>query len=70
LWGSRPSSWLLLSSVIDILIIATLATRGILMAPLSAMVIGATLAASVVFMFALDVLKLSLFKRLDMAEEE
>jgi H+-transporting ATPase len=34
LWSLRPSFWLMLSSVIDLSIIATLATRGILMTSL------------------------------------
>jgi H+-transporting ATPase len=69
-WGSRPSVWLLASSVIDVAIIATLAICGIFMASLSPQVVAATLAASVVFALALDVVKFSLFKRLNMAEEE
>jgi H+-transporting ATPase len=34
LWGLRPTIWLVLSSVADLLIISTLALRGIAMAPL------------------------------------
>jgi H+-transporting ATPase len=66
LWSSRPSFWLVLSSVIDISIIATLATRGILMTPLSPSVVASTIAAAAVFAFVLDQVKHSAFRRLKM----
>jgi hypothetical protein len=40
LWGLRPSIWLVLSSVADVLIISTLATLGIAMAPLPIAIIA------------------------------
>ena len=44
LWSSRPSLWVVVSTVCDILIISTLVTRGIAMSPLSIFVVGGTLA--------------------------
>src|ERR1022692_1539719 len=35
LWSSRPGTWLILSSILDITLFSTFATQGILMAPLS-----------------------------------
>src|ERR1035441_2861636 len=50
LWGLRPSIWLVLSSAADVLIISTLATFGIAMAPLPLAVIATEVGA--VFLFA------------------
>ncbi|MDR3529165.1 MAG: HAD-IC family P-type ATPase [Rhodopila sp.] len=69
LWSSRPSIWMMASSVIDVCIIGTLATRGILMTALPLSVVIGVLSAAVVFAFALDVVKAAVFKRLKMAEE-
>ncbi|HTT01863.1 MAG TPA: HAD-IC family P-type ATPase [Steroidobacteraceae bacterium] len=57
LWSSRPSIWVMLSSIVDILIITLLAGFGILMHALSWDVIGAVLGASMVFAVLLDSIK-------------
>jgi H+-transporting ATPase len=49
LWGLRPSVWLVSSSVVDVLIISTLATLGIAMSPLPIWVVGGEFAAAIVF---------------------
>lgn len=67
LWGRRPSFWLLASSAADILIAATLALRGIAMAPLSPMVVGGALAAATAFSIVLAGVKLPVFARLEIA---
>jgi H+-transporting ATPase len=64
LWGPRPSIWLVLSSVADVLIISTLATFGIAMAPLPIAVVAAELGAAVAFGAILDVVKIPVFARL------
>jgi H+-transporting ATPase len=64
LWGLRPSAWLVFSSVADILIISTLATFGIAMAPLPATVIAYEFAAAIAFGVILDVVKIPVFARL------
>src|ERR1017187_9935392 len=46
LWSSRPSLWVVVSTVCDILIISTLVTRGIAMTPLPILVVGGTLVAA------------------------
>ena len=66
-WRSRPSAWLALSSVVDIGIAATLAIRGIAMAPLAAPVVAGTLAAAAAFGLLLDPAKVALFARLGIA---
>jgi H+-transporting ATPase len=64
LWSSRPSIWLLLSSVADLLIASTLAVAGIAMAPLPLWVVACTLAAAAVFAILLDLVKVPVFRRL------
>ena len=64
LWNSRPSLWVIMSSVCDLLIIVTLATRGIAMTALPILVVASTLAAAVAFGFVLDLVKAPVFNRL------
>jgi H+-transporting ATPase len=63
----RPSLWLVGSSVVDVLIAATLATRGIAMAPLPIFVVGGILVAAAVFAFILDFAKVPVFRGLRIA---
>ncbi|MGA2964396.1 MAG: HAD-IC family P-type ATPase [Candidatus Korobacteraceae bacterium] len=64
LWGLRPSLWLVLSSVADVLIISTLAILGFAMAPLPVAVIACEFGAAIVFGAMLDVVKVPVFARL------
>jgi H+-transporting ATPase len=64
LWSSRPSYWLVASSIADILIASTLAIGGFAATPLPAWMIAATLAAAVVFAVLLDLVKVPVFRRL------
>ncbi|SAL87550.1 hypothetical protein AWB67_07432 [Caballeronia terrestris] len=66
LWSSYPGRWPVLSSVVDVALIATLATRGILMSPLPLLWVGAVSGAAVVFAFVLDLDKVAVFGRLMM----
>jgi H+-transporting ATPase len=66
LW-SRPSTWLILSSVGDLLIIGTLAVGGIAMAPLPIYVVAGVLAGAILYGLVADVMKLWLFARLRIA---
>ena len=66
LW-SRPSPWLNLSSLANILIISTLAVAGILMSPVPMLAVAGTLAAAVGFGLVLNVVKIPIFKRLRIA---
>jgi H+-transporting ATPase len=67
LWSSRPSSWLLVSSIADILIASTLAICGVFMTSLPISVVAGTLAAAVVFAFVVDAAKGPVFGRLGIA---
>ena len=64
IWSSRPSTWLMVGSAIDLLIISTLATRGILMRPLPVVVVVVLLAVTLVFSLLLDLAKAPVFRRL------
>jgi H+-transporting ATPase len=64
MWSTAPSRWLVLSSVVDVLIASTMANRGLAMAPLPLVVIGATLAAAGAFAFLVDFVKVPVFRRL------
>jgi H+-transporting ATPase len=67
LWSSRPGSWLIVSSILDITLFSTLATRGILMAPLPAAILAGVFSAAVVLAICLDAVKVVLFRRLAIA---
>jgi H+-transporting ATPase len=67
LWSSRPSSWLIVSSVIDLLIASTLAIGGIAMEPLPISVVFGTLALAVTFAVSLDFVKIPILRHLNIA---
>jgi H+-transporting ATPase len=64
IWSSRPSAWVIVSSVADLLIASSLAIAGIAMTALPASVVIGTLVAAIVFAVALDTVKVPLFRRL------
>ena len=66
LWSSRPSGWILVSSVADVLIITVLATQGLLMAAVPAWLVGLVLAASAVLALILDAVKTVISQSLQM----
>jgi H+-transporting ATPase len=63
-WGPRPSIWLIASSIGDILIISILALAGVLMKALPMSFVAFTLMAAVVFALVLNLVKMPLFRRL------
>ena len=67
LWGLRPTIWLVASSVADILIISTLAIRGIAMAPLPVSVLVCEFGAAIAFGLILDGVKIPVFARLSIS---
>jgi H+-transporting ATPase len=67
LWSSRPGRWLVVSSVVDLTIISTLAIGGVLMTAVPFEVVAALLAAAVVLAIVLDTLKQTLFRHLMIA---
>jgi H+-transporting ATPase len=67
LWNSRPGSWLIASSILDITLFSTLATQGVLMAPLPATIVACVFGAAIVLAFCLDTVKVTLFRYLAIA---
>ena len=64
IWSSRPSRWLMASSVADLLIASTLATWGIAMTAVPVLIVGETLVAASVFAFLVDFAKVPVLHRL------
>jgi H+-transporting ATPase len=64
LWSSRPSRWVAISSMADVLIASTLSLAGILMTPLPIPVVLGTLAAAAAFAVIFDFVKVPAFRRL------
>jgi H+-transporting ATPase len=67
MWSSRPSGWLVLSSLADTAIISGLAFFGLLMSPLPPWLIGMVAGATFAFAFLLDAVKALAFAGLDLA---
>ena len=61
----HPSRWLVLSSVADLVIALALAGCGWLMSPLPFSVLGGVFAGAFAFAFALDLVKVPVFRRLN-----
>jgi H+-transporting ATPase len=64
LWSSRPSYWVIVSSVADLMIASTLAIGGIAMTALPALIVAGTLAAAALFAVIIDLVKVPAFRRL------
>ena len=62
-WRSRPSKWLLMAAGTDLVTVSALAAAGLLMTPVDVRLIPALLAATIVFMLALDGVKVMLFRQ-------
>jgi H+-transporting ATPase len=65
LWSSRPSGWVVVSSVADVLIASTLSVAGIAMKPLPILTVLGTLAAAIAFAVIWDFAKVPAFRRLN-----
>jgi H+-transporting ATPase len=67
LWSSRPSLLVIVSSVLDISIVGTLALGGVLMAPLAPSIFAGIFAAAFVLALIMDQVKVWLFVQFKMA---
>ncbi len=68
LWDSRPGRWVIVASVADIVIISAFALGGLVLHALSLAILGGIAAAAVLFAFLLDLIKVPLFWRLQIAQ--
>ena len=66
-WSLHPSRWLLVSSIGDLLVSVILALFGILMTPLSWIIVGGVFVAAASFGFVLNFMKVPLFSRLEIS---
>jgi H+-transporting ATPase len=66
-WGLRPTLWLVISSIADLLIITTLATRGIAMASVPMSFVACEFGAAVALFLILDTVKIYAFPRLGLS---
>ena len=57
MWGSRPSGWVFVSSVVDVALVSALALSGTLMAPLAWPLMLVVAAATIAFALILDQVK-------------
>jgi len=67
LGASRPSRWLIGSSLLDLAIASTLALLGIAMTPLAFTTVGEIFVAALVFAFVVDFIKVPVFHRVGIA---
>jgi H+-transporting ATPase len=64
LWRSRPAPVMLLASLCDLVLVASLAAGGVLMSPLPIKVIAFLFVTTLVFTLAMDSIKLAVFARI------
>jgi H+-transporting ATPase len=67
IWGARPSLWLVVSSVADLVIASTLAIGGVAMTPLPVLMVAGVLAAAALFALVMGLVKVPVFARLRVA---
>jgi len=63
-WHSVPSRWMNPSSIVDGSVVCLLSVRGILMAPLTDSAVAPVIAACVLYLIALDFLKVPILRPL------
>jgi len=61
-WRSRPSTLLMASSIADLAVVALMATRGVLMTPVSPLLLAELLCAVAIYLIILDQLKVLIFR--------
>lgn len=67
IWSSRPGGLVILSTIVDGVIVCTLALGGIMMAPLAPSVVAGVAAAAIILALVMDQIKVWLFGRLGLA---
>ncbi|OIQ66170.1 hypothetical protein GALL_522650 [mine drainage metagenome] len=67
IWSSRPSLPVILSSIVDVSIVGTLALGGIMTAPLTPTVFAGIVGAAAILALVMDQIKVWLFVRFNMS---
>ncbi len=62
-WQSRPSSFLIVATLIDIIVVSMMASQGILMTAISPLLIAGLLAVATAYLTLVDFLKILIFRR-------
>jgi len=66
LWHSGPSKWLLVSSLSNIAVVSLVASAGSLMAPVKPEWVAILLGLVLVYLFAVDFLKIRIFRHFEL----
>ncbi len=61
-WQSRPSTWLVGSSIADLAVVVLMATTGVLMTPVSSLMIAELVAVVAIYLLILDQFKVLIFR--------
>lgn len=61
-WRSRPGRWLMTGSILDVIVVSILSTRGILMAAIDPRLVAGLLVLVAVFLAIVDFLKIRIFE--------
>ena len=62
-WRSRPSAWLVGSSIADLAVVGFMATKGVLMAPIAPLLLIGVLGVVGLYLFVVDQFKVAIFRR-------
>jgi H+-transporting ATPase len=65
-WTSLPSKWMLIGTGVDVVLVAVLATQGILMSAIPALLVVAVFGVIAVYLILLDFIKVPVFSRLNL----
>jgi len=63
-WRSRPSRWLLISTILDLVVVSLMANLGILMEPIAPTLIVELLVATALYLAIVDWVKVAVFQRI------
>jgi H+-transporting ATPase len=66
-WHSLPSKWMLIGTTVDILVVGLLATQGILMTAIPAVLIVEVLGVIGLYLILLDFVKVPIFSKLNLS---
>jgi H+-transporting ATPase len=65
-WHSLPSKWMLIGTAVDVLVVGLLATQGILMAPIPALLVAEVFGVIGLYWVLLDFVKVPIFSKLNL----
>ncbi len=69
-WNSMPGRWLVTASLVDILAVGMLSTKGILMAPIPAGMVAGLTAVVIAYLLVVDLAKIRIFRLVGLSAKE